>query len=747
MKRVTQGGDISFNVADVRGLGDNYAFRFYTTDSCKYIVKVDGDAVDDIIRLEWDELKTLGDGVLCYYADNLEPDEEYSDATFNRTFGGTTQWYIVTSCSGGGISDEISELSDRLDAEIERSSGEDIQHSQLISANTQEIHNLGNRLYTDTYTKEEVDRKIAEAEMGGDLPESIVIDANYVHTDNNFTTAEKNKLDGIATGAEVNVQADWNVTDSSSDAYIQHKPTIPQNTSDLTNDSNFVVDANYVHTDNNYTTTEKNKLEGLSNYNDTALAARVTANESAIANTYTKAEVDEMVADVQTTLTFDDRPIAGSDNPVKSGGIKTAIDNVTPTISVNGKWVIGGVETDDYAQGPRGNTVLVNEDAVGIQSLIVNNVNDGGESDILSAEMGKVLRINLMKIYNALGVYAFPEGKPILNWGSTALRHDISVSGVTGVITISDIYVDGDSVNEMPTQILDGKSLSFKLNLPNDAYVFNGVSVTLDGFDITNNTGVWNETTGVVTIDNVTGAVVVVAEAVSYVTDGLVFNLDCRNGVTLDGNNVPIKWTDQINNIEFDLTDVTQDSDGSLRFNGTSSKGISSGSLTTSFTSATVEVIAALTQFPSSNGIRQPILSNKTSQSVACSARAVVLSQGQLMQMVAHATNGTPNTNTAFRYSDNNIVISATNADVYTYGNLINDPRHIKIDNITYDINDYGATLSSDLSIGYQRIASNGDEYFMAGTIKAIRIYSRKLNEQEIQRNYALDNKRFNLTD
>ena len=45
---------------------------------------------------------------------------------------------------------------------------------------------------------------------------------------NDYTTTEKNKLAGIATGAEVNVQADWNVTDSTSDAYIKNKPIIPE---------------------------------------------------------------------------------------------------------------------------------------------------------------------------------------------------------------------------------------------------------------------------------------------------------------------------------------------------------------------------------------------------------------------------------------------------------------------------------------------------------------------------------------
>ena len=64
-------------------------------------------------------------------------------------------------------------------------------------------------------------------------------------------------------GISGNVQADWNVTDPTNGAYINNKPTIPTKTSDLTNDSNFVSDSNYTHTDNNYTTTEKDKLAGI----------------------------------------------------------------------------------------------------------------------------------------------------------------------------------------------------------------------------------------------------------------------------------------------------------------------------------------------------------------------------------------------------------------------------------------------------------------------------------------------------
>jgi len=54
---------------------------------------------------------------------------------------------------------------------------------------------------------------------------NFVSDASYVHTDNNFTTAEQTKLAGIEAGAEVNVNADWNAT--SGDAEILNKPTIP----------------------------------------------------------------------------------------------------------------------------------------------------------------------------------------------------------------------------------------------------------------------------------------------------------------------------------------------------------------------------------------------------------------------------------------------------------------------------------------------------------------------------------------
>lgn len=55
-----------------------------------------------------------------------------------------------------------------------------------------------------------------------------------------------------------------NITLTASDvSALPSTTSIPSATSDLVNDSDFVADASYVHTDNNYTASEKSKLAGI----------------------------------------------------------------------------------------------------------------------------------------------------------------------------------------------------------------------------------------------------------------------------------------------------------------------------------------------------------------------------------------------------------------------------------------------------------------------------------------------------
>lgn len=78
---------------------------------------------------------------------------------------------------------------------------------------------------------------------------------------NDYTTAEKTKLAGIAAGAEANVQPNWTQTNTSADDYIKNKPTLAA-----------------VATSGSYNDlADKPAIPAA--YDDTALAARVTVLE------------------------------------------------------------------------------------------------------------------------------------------------------------------------------------------------------------------------------------------------------------------------------------------------------------------------------------------------------------------------------------------------------------------------------------------------------------------------------------
>jgi len=80
-------------------------------------------------------------------------------------------------------------------------------------------------------------------------PDGIPVDPDYVHTEENFSTFHRDKLENIEAFAQHNVQSDWTEEDTSSDAYIRNVP------------DDIVQDANYVHTDFNFDEHYKNMLD------------------------------------------------------------------------------------------------------------------------------------------------------------------------------------------------------------------------------------------------------------------------------------------------------------------------------------------------------------------------------------------------------------------------------------------------------------------------------------------------------
>lgn len=104
----------------------------------------------------------------------------------------------------------------------------------------------------------------------------IIVDKNGSASVHYPITTVKSTTDDIKivkhTGGSTDGQYDLTFD---SEKYAQ-KSELPTKTSELQNDSNFISDENYVHTDNNYTTAEKKKLGNLANYDDTALKEQIS---------------------------------------------------------------------------------------------------------------------------------------------------------------------------------------------------------------------------------------------------------------------------------------------------------------------------------------------------------------------------------------------------------------------------------------------------------------------------------------
>lgn len=171
---------------------------------------------------------------------------------------------------------------------------------------------------------------------------------------NDFTDSLKNKLEGIDTGAQTNVQADWNVSDASSDAFIKNKPTIPEGVivdSEISSSSANPVQNSVIYTalgnkvdkisgkglsTNDYTTTEKNKLAGIddnaNNYSHpsyTAYTGKPTDNQSpTFGGTFNISQVVSDTSGHVSQILDYTVTIPGSAASTTASGLMTATDKI-----------------------------------------------------------------------------------------------------------------------------------------------------------------------------------------------------------------------------------------------------------------------------------------------------------------------------------------------------------------------------------------------------------------------------------
>lgn len=178
-------------------------------------------------------------------------------STLNRSVDTLSSDQEIMSQNLTNVSNKVNDISTLVDG------------FETALARKADVSLLGNYYTTgETYTKTEVDAAIASAALDGSLPAGVVVDANYVHTDNNYSNEDKAKVRDFdltgyptnsslvanyATKAELQSVDDNHPTNASVNATYLKKTELSSELSDYVQNSSLT--ANYPNNsslENNY---------------------------------------------------------------------------------------------------------------------------------------------------------------------------------------------------------------------------------------------------------------------------------------------------------------------------------------------------------------------------------------------------------------------------------------------------------------------------------------------------------------
>lgn len=332
--------------------------------------------------------------------------------------------------------------------------------------------------------------------------------------------------------------------------------------------------------------------------------------------------------------------------------------------------------------------------------------------------MGIAIRDIIEQIFNALGEYSFPNGKPTIDW--------------TGGFVSINLNLSDFSSSNMASSVQRGSAYTTTLT-PSELGNWYAPNVVIKMGDEDITATAYNESTGVVSIAEVTSAIEITAQQVTYVQDGLVFNLD---GLNRGGN--AGHWVDLVGNTDFALTNCTENTDN-VAFNGTSSKGVSNGALNVLYNVGTMEAIfdVSASDFPTSV---QCVLTNNLDDGISIGlGKGAQPDTSKSVYCYANDKNGSVPVTGLFGFDDvitTKQQVSISKGSGFRNGDVLADP---------YPANKISFSVDSTtpLAIGYRKRSSS--ENFMKGQIFAIRVYSRVLTAEERSQNYLVDKKRYNL--
>lgn len=278
-------------------------------------------AAKDIVKMITDEVTraTEAEGTLSSSISKLSKDftdfisdTADSDNVINRFHE------IVAFLSGIAETDTLEGMFSEMSSSVSQSittaiSDFEVKIKLFISQNYQPKES-GKGLSTNDYTTTEKE-KLAGLPTGTQITQNLASKVDKVEgkqlSTEDFTTVLKNKLEGLSNYNDAEVKKNIASLQSTINTLVNENPNeiidsfnevkkflegvtdtenlaamlaaleskitakIPTKLSQLSNDGNFVQDTNYVHTDNNFTTPEKEKLSGLANYDDTTITKSI----------------------------------------------------------------------------------------------------------------------------------------------------------------------------------------------------------------------------------------------------------------------------------------------------------------------------------------------------------------------------------------------------------------------------------------------------------------------------------------
>ena len=291
---------------------------------------------------------------------------------------------------------------------------------------------------------------------------------------NAYTDAEKTKLAGIEAGADVtdatNVEAAGAVMDADIGVTVQAY------------DANIVSDASYVHTDNNYTTTEKNKLAGIeagatadqTKADIDALginAATLGGNNAAYFTGYTDTAVANLVASAPGTLdTLNELAAALGDDP---NFATTVTNSIATKLPLSGGTMTGNVSFGDNIKATfgAGSDLQIYHD--GSSSLVTDQGTGNLKLQGTNLHLQTAAGVNYLYAQAGANLRLYYNGSEKLTTTNTGIdvTGTVTADGLTVDAGASDIAIvfDDNSVTNRYQFTTGGNSLDSYFNVNSDA--------------------------------------------------------------------------------------------------------------------------------------------------------------------------------------------------------------------------------------------------------------------------------------